>query len=454
MNTLLAASPPTTDVVGGYRLLRKIGDGENASVFVGFGIDGTRAAVKVYRFTARAGSAEREIEALWRAEGEHIVSLIDVAPTAIILERLEWGPLDDLLHRRQLTLAEVVTVLAPIATVVDHLHVTGVAHGSIGSAAILFREGGVPVLARFGSATLFEAQLSVHGQSLEPSIRRDRVDLASLARNLLSATNDSRCDSLIEWCMSVIDSDGPDPVGRELAEQLFRLEHPAPIIFEPDVADSAIADYSALRPAPRSRLRSSLRAPGPFAWLPSRIEQSRAWCASLFSGVRRSLWVALGAVVAALLAAVIITTAMDRVAPAKAVGDGGSSEQGSTGARVEREPGVGAQGRDEASEMPVRDAVEKLLSKRSECLRDLSLTCLRSVHQTGSSALSIDSRRVRSVREGGESSELVELDTNGVVVVEESADSAVVKVGGETHSASLLVVKGEAGWRIKSYFVD
>ena len=98
-------------------------------------------------------------------------------------------------------------------------------------------------------------------------------------------------------------------------------------------------------------------------------------------------------------------------------------------------------------------ALELLLVERERCIRDLSVLCLDAVDQAGSAALADDTALVRAIQNGGESAH-VALDASGAELVERLGDSAIVRLTAtdpETQPASLLLMKGEAGWRIRGY---
>lgn len=130
------------DSLGGYRLLRTIGVGSRAEVFLAHPLrpdaEGPPAVMKVYGPAVRDESIAAEVEALSRASGPHVVRVIDVTSTpdgahALILSRHAAGTLARLLaDRGHLVAGELITVLAPLATALRRMHSAGVAHGSIG----------------------------------------------------------------------------------------------------------------------------------------------------------------------------------------------------------------------------------------------------------------------------------------------------------------------------------
>ena len=118
-------------------------------------------------------------------------------------------------------------------------------------------------------------------------------------------------------------------------------------------------------------------------------------------------------------------------------------------------------GEDPLADDPVA-AAALLLAAREGCLRDLSLLCLEDVDQSGSAALEADRALVRDAIAGGElpASALALPGSGEPRLVERLGASAIVELpgeegaaaeSGETRPASLLLVQGEAGWRIRDY---
>jgi hypothetical protein len=108
---------------------------------------------------------------------------------------------------------------------------------------------------------------------------------------------------------------------------------------------------------------------------------------------------------------------------------------------------------------PVR-AVQVLLRQRAGCLVTASIACLDGVDQAGSVALATDAESVRASQQSG-SGPFPSINATGPApaLLERSGDVALVAVvelgglpPGNSKPASVLVVKGEAGWRIRQVF--
>ncbi|HEY9498695.1 MAG TPA: protein kinase, partial [Terrimesophilobacter sp.] len=189
--------------VGGYRLVRSLGSGARAEVWLGHGGSGGEvpaiAAVKVFRPGVPIDSVDAEIEALGRTSSRHLVHLDDLATTpnglpCLILQRLSARNLGRLLAgNRALEPGEAVTILAPLALAVAELHRVGVAHGALRPSAVLFDEAGAPVIAGFGSARLiggFPDPPQAHSLTpvqlgAQPAVAEDLARLAAICRHVL-----------------------------------------------------------------------------------------------------------------------------------------------------------------------------------------------------------------------------------------------------------------------------
>lgn len=229
------------DTVGGYRLVRMLGEGRRSCTYLGrtdaVADEPPRtAAVKVYRAATDTLSIDTELRALGRIDHPHVTGLVDVTRTATgqpaaILE-LAGVPLGRLVtERTTLSAGEAVTILAPLGEAVDALHACGVAHGRIRLGSVLFRSTGAPVLAGFGGATLFAPGESAAALGARDEVRLDRQALQRLAISVLERVPGA--ETLLEqladppWC------DGDcDNFGRVLAERLFEFAEPQAVALD------------------------------------------------------------------------------------------------------------------------------------------------------------------------------------------------------------------------------
>ena len=97
-------------------------------------------------------------------------------------------------------------------------------------------------------------------------------------------------------------------------------------------------------------------------------------------------------------------------------------------------------------------AVVELLERREECFRELSLLCLEGVNQSGSAASADDRAALEAMRDGGEVM-WPAVEAAAPRIVERLGDSVFIELGPETAPASLLVMRSEAGWRIRDWVV-
>lgn len=443
--------PHAGDTVDGYRLLRKLGEGRRAGVFLGLADGEPHAALKVYRSSCGVAERATELEALTRSAHAHVVHVRDVGSDSLILERLELGSLTQLLvSRSTLSLGEVLTVLAPLGSALDAMHASGVAHGSLAPGAILFRATGAPVIAGFGRATLHEPSLTPAALAGIPGVLADRSAFGRIAITLLAAVDDDRCARALDWLASQQAQSYPDDVGEALGERLFEVADAEPVRFERDETPAA--------PVVPARALPIARRTGMPEWIDEVVSESldgspiallRARVLPHLRGVRRPVWVVAGAVGAALVLALVVVPSNDSQEPVV-------TEPAPTETPVVMEQSV------VTGDDPVA-AVASLLELRRRCILDLSVLCLDGVDQIGSAAMAADVALVRSLQsDAGEQAPDALPDVTAATLVERLGDSALLRLtlpaadddAGETQPASLLLMKGEAGWRIRSYLID
>jgi len=433
------------DVVGGYPLLRKLGEGERAEVFLASGDDGV--ALKVYRPTIAFESIDAELECLSRAEHAHVVHVRDVSTNCLVLERLELGSLAHLLAaRRSIALGEALTILAPLGSAIDAIHTSGVVHSAVRASSVLFRASGAPVLACFGHASSAEPGRTLAALAADPLVIADRDAFARIARSVLERVPfDRRVRALDQWLDEQSRAAFPDPVGEELADRLFDLTDPEPVRFVSDddgsdasapmIPSRAVAPSAAVAPQEPALVRS-LGLP---SWLGEALESSPlTLLRSHLAGVRRPVWMAFAVVAVALGAALLLVPDDEpRVAPQPVASASVAPDAPTSSVSVD----------DPLEALPL------LLAAREGCVRELSIQCLEAVDQAGSAAMSTDAELIESIVDGTEPPFDAVLTTADISLVDRLGDSALVSLGDvpQTQPASLLLLKGEAGWRIRGY---
>jgi hypothetical protein len=240
------------EMAGGYRLVRKLGEGARSTVFLGRAVtdESTPAteahsgsvAIKIFRPSTTAADIDAEIEALARASHRHLVELIDLAlmpdgRPCLILRRLGNTSLATLLAGtagRPLGPGEVVTALVPIARALAELHRVGIAHGNVCADSVLLDELGAPVLIGFGHAGVVGPVPVGSAGSLtpvrlgnDPRIRADIADFARLALRMLAAVGESdgpvgergTMRQMARWLEQVLAAMDQDAAGHDSVDQ-------------------------------------------------------------------------------------------------------------------------------------------------------------------------------------------------------------------------------------------
>ena len=515
----------TMETVGGYRLVRKLGAGERAEIHLGHAGSsqpptGDRvAAIKIFRPSTDDASVDREIEALARASSRHLLELKDLATgrdgrPCLILPRLGSGNLGRLLAVRvDLEAGEVVSLLVPLVEAVRDLHRVGVAHGAVTPASVLFDDGGAPVLARFGGASLIgDFPQTDDGQSLtgalldeEQHAIDDRAGLRDLVGTVLDRLRggaNPRSLATLRDCV-----DGSPPTDRELArliDLLFDLAPALPIRFDhhatreesesqsfnrvdwhpnsagEELEQNAVAQPGALPTVGRSAIAAPLfpvpllpvpslpvplqaqsmvmsdRHDHPLAKLGSRI-------VAVLAPVRTPVWIAGGAGLGALVVALMVipaahletatepfASATPSVTRIAKASDGAVDIVPSKQTATDPEAASAIEGEDPLA------AARALLAARTECFIALSLTCFTTVDQAGSAVIDADRDLVRRLKKGVPLPAEATLDGFTPRLIQQLGDSAIIQLVAADGSAitrknpaPLLLVRNETGWRIR-----
>lgn len=428
------------ETLAGFRLVRKLGSGSRAEVFLGHAGTGSprTAAIKVFHTSTTSESIAAEVRALSAASHAHTVALRDLSTgedgrPVLVLERLELGSLGHLLTTRAtLSAGEAVTVLAPLAAAVGAIHGSGVAHGRITAARVLFRESGAPVLCGFGHAT-----------SGEEGVEADNRALALLAEGVLERVDGT--GSLRDWLASLVRF--PRGFSEQLSARVFDLAAAEPVRFDADPvgtelvparalgARSPVIEPVELEPAQTQMAQAQVAQtqmaqteldPTPIARLRMFLQLYQARIPERF---RRPRYLAIAAGALTLVIAIAVVPS--------------------------GEPAAVPVAPTAASSVPALDddpveAFGILVATRNECVRDLSVLCLDAVLQQGSAAMDDDIALIQSIEKGA-GGEAV-LEARNVILEERMGDAALVGYTGiNGQPASALLVKGEAGWRIRSY---
>lgn len=175
------AAPP---VVPGYTVQELLGRGGSGEVWRAVPRrGGAPVAVKVL-VEGDPQRQAREAALLGELDHPHLVRLVEVvhqprrggeARVALVLDLLEGGSLGALLAvRGRLSAGEVVTVCAPVAAALAHVHAHGVVHGDLSPGNIVFTAEGRPVLTDLGVGRIIgeTAAAEVTPAYVDPAVAR------------------------------------------------------------------------------------------------------------------------------------------------------------------------------------------------------------------------------------------------------------------------------------------
>ncbi len=489
---------------GGYRVLRGLGSGERAEVLLAAG-DGEPVALK--RFLPHVG-LERvliELDAVERIDAPHLPRVLDLTTGAqgepvVVLER--WSPftLGALLARRgAVSAGEAVTLLAPIAETVERMHAAGFAHGSLGPGSVHLALDGAPVLGGLGSLVRF-ADGPVSEALLEASAEagRDAQSLTALAVTV--AEHLDRSGAGLRRRIEDLAAMEPQASPRrpfELLEALFGAAPAAAVRFPGTgrrASERPVGLPQALPELPASTASEEredvVQHSGPIGWLAAaqlpewleRLVDTEGAAVQRWAPLRRLRQSAasirpgfrvLGAVaVLALLALGGVALQRDGAqgeessaaaqqtpVPARDASveqpGGGPADSGATASGDEGPPDAGGPDGLEAA-VTGDDAVAAaaaLLKLRDDCLGRAEHACLDGVLQAGSALMVEDRARIDATQRDGVAAERlgapadlrVVQELGGAVLLDASFPEAVP----QTAAASLLIVRSEAGWRLR-----
>jgi len=474
------------------------------------------AAIKVFRAGVTADRIDAEVAALAAVEHPHVLRLVDLATApdgsaCLVLERCATGGLARLVTTRSaLAAGEALTVLAPLVGAVDALHAAGVVHRDIRLSSVLFRESGAPVLAGLGRSARIGAGLSPAALAATPEVLDDRRRLSRLVGTVLERVDHPAARGLDAWIAGQPET--LDDYPALLADALWKLGEAQPVRLRDGVAEPrpvlprvpVPAEHGGGHAAPGTRAASrvaSVSAAGArlgvvVGAVVGVVRSAAGRIGGHARGVRRRVWIAAGGVAVSLVVALLVVPSGDpaadsRSSPQGAVGesaersradvgdvpgersdavreraaDGSGDPLRGAGPESSADPARPADPESSADPEPPADAVlgddpvaavDDLLALRARCLREISVLCLDGVAQPGSAAMQHDVAVVRALQAGGEQSPDAAIDAVGPVLVERLGDSALLDLGDvpQTQPASALVMRGEAGWRIRDYLDD
>jgi eukaryotic-like serine/threonine-protein kinase len=481
-------------MIGGYRLIRRLHSGSDVVTWLARGDDDV-VALRLFSGTAPDARIDAEIGALERLSSAHVPRLLDVATSrdgrpVPVLSAVLGSSLREVLYRcNELRAGHVTTVLAPLAALVTEAHEVGVTLGRVNEDSIRVTSSGTPVFVGIGRLCV-SAPLPERFRRQEPAMMTDREELRALVEGLAGRLIDPERRALLE---AVTDT-GDSPSALELA--LFDVADPLPLSDEPVLATQRSASPS-FREAGRavttatasspvvvarrdrahpkqdpsrrlSRIASDLGLPqgllSPIddliARFPRRDDRGRRAKAPVVARPRRSVVVA--GVAGALAVTLAIALSAGSRHPIAASPTTASTPAPSTGADQIAPPpeeSLPVNGRATRSlpesivdPQPTQwsPLVGELISRWRDCLEGADASCVDAVAYPGSTAATqlVHDRAIGADGEPGHPWFAGEAEP---LVVDRLGGAALVDLlDAESRTASLLVMRSEAGWRIRA----
>jgi len=451
----------TTESIGPYRVLSRRLDGAVERILAE-APGGSRVVLRRRGSGSAGRSPVAEAVAFARADHPHVATLVDVLTSpsgelVLVFTDVGGDPLASWLAARgRPEPGEVITLVVPVLGAVQHLARRGTAIGALDVDDIEIDARGAPVL------------VTVPKAAVGPEAERASLPAAAqFAQALVErAARPASRDPAPTLDASSFES---------LVESVFDLGEAVPLSSVDAVVDGV--DGGLVRDPLVSAPEDEQTMRGWLTFLPESEALDRA-----IAGVRdlrpRQVVTALGTVRRRyrLLAvvAVVVAGAAIVLGPASSARHDGSDDQvgavsagsdaSTPGSPAGDSPGAttaapsrsgGTRSLDEAGALVVGDdpvaAAEVLLAARRECLRDVTRSCLEVVDQPGSPIALRDDAVLDDPSLAGAATDDLELTggasrTGGTVLLGAT--------GPDGEPASVLVMRTEAGWRLRDVIVD
>ncbi|HEU4758210.1 MAG TPA: hypothetical protein VFS72_16170, partial [Agromyces sp.] len=456
--------------------------------------------MRVYDRSAADASIATEIAAMQHDGQGATPALLDVANLAdgrvcLVVERLGGVSLAALIAPGDLLPGQAVTALAPVVVAARELADLGLVHVRLAAADVVVDDTGRPRLLGLGALAQLDGAGSA-GERVE-LLRRGHAALLRLIEDVAAATRDARAfDSVIRTARAALDARPFVRIEAELERALFAVAAPLPLPGLPSVVHArglparltpvrsveAVPDHLPLpadpgavldvdvdrddrRPARgRTRIADLAQLPGGLAGgLAASLDRSpRAAVLRRVAGWvqrRRPVLVSGGVIGAgALVALLTVVPPSGSDVPADAgveasVGPAPGSPDvpaERAGAGPSSDAGIAGDAAARVADDPV-DAAAALLEIRTSCLASADEECLAAVDQPGSPIEARD----RALIEQGAADPMPTADLDAITVVADLGDAvvlAVPDVAAEREPASLLMMRSEAGWRLREWF--
>jgi hypothetical protein len=461
-------------------------------------------ALRVYDADADGAVVAVEVEAM--AQVGALPRLHDLATladgrTCVVVERLAGPNLAQVILERGLSCGEAVTVLAPIAVAMGELERHGFAHTRLASSDVLFDASGRPRL--IGTGAVRDLDVGTDPAARTGLLRDMYAAYARLVGEVAAATRPAgSLDPVTSLMAELLETRPFRPRPAEIERTLFALATPKPVLSLPgavvlgtaahrlddahardriDPTTGPIWESRSLAPAPQT---ASRWLPAAFASASGLVDdafshgdshqdvamQPAGWLARLGARGRSALAARRGVlIVGGLAGAAALVLALTLVPPADedpgaqsahALDPSASPVGDATDAPVESLEPHGPPG---ASPAPPPDdatvvaATVELLRRRETCFADLEAACLDEVLQPGSGIDEADRVAMLAAQggdhRGGDADSAFTFDA--AHVTGRMGDAWLVEVphtDGERQPASVLVMRSEAGWRLREIF--
>ncbi|MFT2816415.1 hypothetical protein [Leifsonia sp. A12D58] len=456
-------------------------------------------AIRVFDPSADPMAIAREIRALSSMIGGGVPQLHDVATlpdgrVAIVEETVSTASVGAMLSEwRRIEAGEAVTIIAPVVAALAELHALNLVHTRLSLATVSLTRAGRPVLT--GLESLMDVTPRMVNQA-PPSVGHDRMDLiradycrlTALIRAVFEFLENSsalnrRAEPIAAWFEMATTAVPFLPCLDELERRLFSWAPGAPIRLantpvrqrQPDLATAARdgvvratghaveSDDELLRVPDKAGglLATMARALMSELWAVGRVARPAARQTTQLRA-RAARWLRLKRnplIVASALAAAALVLVLT-VPPSK--GGAATSPKSSVTPIASPQDDALADSPDDellSADDPIA-ATAVLLKRRDACIQEASLSCLSDVDQSPSAILDADSYSIRLVQQGGTPAETAGVGDGLLTLVERTGNAAIMSwaAGGahleneQTKPASLLVIKGEAGWRLRELF--
>ncbi|WP_345062849.1 hypothetical protein [Leifsonia kafniensis] len=485
-----AGHPALFSEIAGFQVGRKLGVDADADLYLGRSADDSTDAsagadqrqnvtLKLFRADAASSQSERELAVRTQLAPGTVGALLDVATVAdgrvvLVLEHLAGGSLLRYLRDYSpVSPGEAVTILAPLVLSLTALHDAGFALPDLAVTSIALTAEGRPVIDRWGALQLLPPS-ATDARLRQNHVRNDYGRLIRVMREVFAALEPTdpmsrHGEGIAGWGEEAADHLSIPECLAGLEHALFEWAPAEPLrMRRPVGARDARAVDVPLRRVDPVAAEPATAADG--AARPQKVGPGRLWHAarravSERNRLRKRL-TSRPVLVAVALATGLIALALTALSTADGTDDASAEPSRATNAQSSLSPaarGTAAERAAISSDDPVAASVA-LLTLRSACLAESSVLCLDNVDQAGSAAMAADRYAVRMAQQSASEPPGQRFGTDATLV-ERNGDSALIEIErapaegedpaaapGYSKPASLLVIRGEAGWRVREIF--